>query len=411
MISITASNQVKALHKQKAEHAVTKVLSQSDPLIEALLAQIDGAGESLKSLDSFKNKFSRYALVGIGGSSLGIQVFTQFFAKSNFIFFDNVDAAEFDGQIKAMGSLDDVGWLFISKSGETIETLAVLEYVDQLYSEKNKNLSLQSLIITEKKQSSLSQWAKERNTPQYEIPLKVGGRFSALSYVGLVPAYLMGLDLQAMARGTHQALESKNELVTFTAEALASFDRQEWITMLWSYSSRLKNLGLWWQQLWAESLAKKVDLNKSPAPRVSTPLSLVGATDQHSLLQQIIEGYHDKFVVFLRLQDAEAGSMILKKPKLVVTQALQGLKLGDLLHAEALATQQSLTDAGVSNMSMKIDKLDEENLAYLMMFMQISILVLGSALNLNPLNQPGVEHGKILCKKILAEAQFLNGSK
>lgn len=404
MIKVDISNLKLSSHVGETSlQAVSETLEKANPLIEALLSQMDQAPEALRALDEIKTQYKKFAVVGIGGSSLGVQVFTQFFAKTNFTFFDNVDAAEFESQMKSFTSLDEVYWLFISKSGETIETLAALEFIDQIYSENKKDLGRQALVITENKPSALSQWAAERKVKQFEIPLAVGGRYSGLSNVGLIPAYLMGLDLKALAKGARQALQAKAELSNFVSECLASFERQEWITVLWSYSSRLKNFGLWWQQLWAESLAKKVDLNQKPALRVSTPLCLVGATDQHSVLQQVYEGYRDKFVIFLRAHPAEDGSISLKKAQTGPTQVLQGRKLGDLLQAEAIATQQSLGEAGVSNMTLQLQQLNEESLGYAMMFMQISVLALGNALNLNPLNQPGVEHGKILCKKILTE--------
>lgn len=404
---LSSTGRVSRQDQERSEQALLKVFEKPDPLIDSLLFQLDHGPSQLQSLDAVKKQYSRFAVVGIGGSSLGIQVLTQFFSNSQFTYFDNVDAVEFESQMRSLGSLDEVFWLFISKSGETIETLAVLEFVNQIYSENKKNLAKQCLVITEKKQNSLNEWAKNRDVQQFEIPQTVGGRFSVLSHVGLVPAYLMGLNIQALNRGARKAIESKKDLTSFTAEVLSSFNREEWITVLWNYSSRLRNFGLWWQQLWAESLAKKENLEKSPAPRVSTPYSLVGATDQHSVLQQINEGFGDKFVLFLRFAAAEKGSYSLEKAHTQPTQILQSLRLGDLLQAEAIATQQSLTESGVSNMTLQIENFDEENLGYLLMFMQISILALGKALNINPLNQPGVERGKILCKKILMKTHNL----
>ncbi len=389
--------------KQLSDKAVSDILDQKNTLLEALFFQLNNTSEITKNLQSIKNKFKRFAVVGIGGSSLGIQAMAQFFAKTNFTFFDNVDAVEFESQMNQLGNLDEVYWIFISKSGETIETLAALEFIDQIYLEQNKNLKTQCLVITENKKSSLSDWASLNHVIKFEIPLAVGGRYSTLSFVGLVPAYLMGLDLNRLAEGSKQAIHDRNNLVDFVSECLASFERKEWITVLWSYSSRLKIFGLWWQQLWAESLAKKVDLTGAQAPRVSTPLCLVGATDQHSVLQQINEGFHDKFVLFLRLQAAEEGQYRLRATQTAQTGALKGLRLGDLLKAEALATQQSLTEVSVSNMTLLQDDISEQSLGYLMMFMQVAVLAIGKALNLNPLNQPGVEFGKVLCKKNLAE--------
>lgn len=386
--------------------AAAHIFGHSIPMNEAIFKQLASAKEDLKPLDAIKVKYSKFALVGIGGSSLGVQVYTQFFSNSRFTFFDNADAVEFENQLLELGSLKDVFWIFISKSGETIETLAALDFVEQLYSSQNLKLSEQSAVVTENKPSSLSTWAREKKVMQFEVPLDVGGRYSALSHVGLVPAYLMNLNIDSLAKGAKEALAQKELIQTFAAATLSSFERQEWITILWGYSSKLKTFGLWWQQLWAESLAKKIDLNGKPALRVSTPVPLVGATDQHSVLQQVIEGHRDKFVVFLRSATAEAGKDRLQKSGLAATQVIQGMRFGDLLRAEAMATQQNLTEEGISNLAFQISAFDEENLGFLFMFMQMVVLVIGKAINVNPLNQPGVERGKVLCKNNLLESRL-----
>ncbi len=400
---ISSVKAVTKAQREKAQSAVEQLLSNNHPLLAALQKQMGSAASDFKNLETVKNSFTQFAVVGIGGSSLGIQVLSQYFSKSNFVYFDNVDAAQFEHQMNSFENLDKVFWLFISKSGETIETLAALEFIDQIYQQKGKNLKTQSLVITEKKANSLSHLAASHKVPQYEIPVEVGGRFSVLSYVGLIPAYLMGLNIPAIETGARKAIADIELVTEFVAEVLASFEREEWITVLWSYSSHLKNFGFWWQQLWAESLAKKISLDSRPAVRVSTPLPLVGATDQHSVLQQVVEGAKDKMVVFLRVGASEGGRLRLLQSHCEPTKSLKGLRLGDLLKAEVLATQQSLIESGISNISLQIDKLDEENLGFLLMFTQLSVLALGRALNLNPLDQPGVERGKILCKALLAD--------
>lgn len=400
---VAQATKIQDRDQQLVAKAMSEVFGNSIPMNEAIFKQLAKSKEDLKALDPIKKKFSKFALVGIGGSSLGVQVYTQFFSNTQFTFFDNADAVEFENQLEQLGSLKEVFWIFISKSGETIETLAALEFVEQIYSAQNLNLSQQSAVVTENKPSSLSSWAREKKVMQFEVPLEVGGRYSALSHVGLVPAYLMNLNIEALAKGAQEALAQKDLIQTFAAATLSSFDRQEWITVLWGYSSKLKTFGLWWQQLWAESLAKKIDLNGQPALRVSTPVPLVGATDQHSVLQQVIEGHRDKFVVFLRSATAEAGKDRLFKSGLPATQLMQGLRFGDLLRAEAMATQQNLTEEGISNLAFQISAFDEENLGFLFMFMQMVVLVIGKAINVNPLNQPGVERGKVLCKNNLTE--------
>ena len=269
---ISSSKTVSETQKELSRTSVEHLFKPEYPLLKALQDQMRSAVSDFKPLENIKKNYSQFAIVGIGGSSLGIQVLSQYFSKSNFVYFDNIDAVQFENQMNSFENLDKVFWLFISKSGETIETLATLEFIDQIYQQKGKNLKTQSLVITEKKSNSLNMLAAKHGVPQYEVPIDVGGRFSVLSYVGLVPAYLMGLNITAIEAGARKALANKELVVSFVAEALASFDRQEWVTVLWSYSSQLKNFGFWWQQLWAESLAKKTSLNSQTVQRVSTPL-------------------------------------------------------------------------------------------------------------------------------------------
>lgn len=391
------------LISQKSLRAVEMALKNHAQLAQALLAGFSQSRDIQQKLEKFKSQFTKFVVVGIGGSSLGIQVLQEYFAKKDFIFIDNVDAYEFDFQLSQLTDYKKTLWLFVSKSGETIETLSTLELIHQFYSEKGLNLGLNSIVITENKESSLNEWAQKNAVLSFEIPMVVGGRYSILSPVGLVPAALMNLDLSALEKGARSAMAQPQLIAQFVAEVLKSFDRKEYITVLWSYSSRLKKFGFWWQQLWAESLGKKLNLKGEAARRASTPLPLIGATDQHSVLQQIAEGSKDKFVIFLRSQMAESGQQQIKSPIFKTSSDLKSKTLGHLLRAEADATQMSLDVLKVSNLTLKSDHHDEENLGFLFMFFQIAVLAIGHELEINPVDQPGVEHGKKLCNQLLAD--------
>lgn len=388
---------------QKSLRAVETALKTHAKLTDALLQSLNDNPSITKKLQNYKNKFTTTVVVGIGGSSLGVQVLQEYFAAKNFVFMDNVDALEFSYQLAELHDLSKTLWLFVSKSGETIETLASLEFISQHYQEQGIPLAPNSIVITEEKTSSLSQWAQKNDVLQFTIPVVVGGRYSVLSPVGLVPAALMGLDLSAFEKGARSALVSSKSIALFVAEILQSFEREEYITVLWSYSSRLKKFGFWWQQLWAESLGKKLSLKGGPAARVSTPMPLVGATDQHSVLQQVAEGAKDKFVIFLRNAAAESGKVVIKSPQFEVCSDLKSKSLGHLLAAEADATEMSFDALKISHMTLKTAAHNEETLGFLFMFFQTAVLAIGQALEINSVDQPGVEHGKKLCKQILAD--------
>lgn len=346
----------------------------------------------------FAAKFKKLVIVGLGGSSLGTRVIAEVFRSKTLFFIDNVDAIEFETLVEELGDLKDIAWAFISKSGTTIESLCALELLEQIYQQEKLNLAANSIVISENKENTLMRWARQNNIPACEVPEDVGGRFSVLSPVGMFPAAYLGLDLEKFRLGAKQALQDTAVVTQMMAQVLQSFSRQEWITLLWPYNARLKNFGSWYQQLWAESLAKTVTRAGQPAPRVSTPMWAVGASDQHSILQQVMEGAKDKFVVFMRVEEAEGGSQRIQKTHFQETMNLHGRTMGELLRAEALATQEALNQNGVSTMTLTTQLLDEESLGYLFMFWQLVVAGLGEYLQIDAFNQPGVELGKVLAK-------------
>lgn len=373
-------------------------MDRSDIGFPKLVERIPLWEQSYKAGQLFHEKYTRLVIVGLGGSSLGTRVIAEVFRAKNLFFVDNVDALEFDTLIEELGDLKEVGWVFISKSGTTIESLCALEFLQQIYSEEKLSLAAQSLVISEPRENTLTNWARQNKVSVCDIPLDVGGRFSVLSPVGMVPAAFLGLDLEKIRLGAQKALHSQELLVNTMAQMAQSFQREEWITLLWFYSSRMKNFGSWFQQLWAESLGKSSSRLGGPAPRASTPMWAVGASDQHSILQQVMEGARDKFVVFFRVEEAEGGSQRLHRSQFKETQDLQGHTMGELLRVEALATQEALSQNGISTMTLKTKVLDEQTLGYLFMFWELVVAGLGEYLQINAFDQPGVELGKRLAK-------------
>ncbi|MFZ4405440.1 MAG: glucose-6-phosphate isomerase, partial [Pseudobdellovibrionaceae bacterium] len=351
--------------------------------------------------EKFKNKYSDLVVVGIGGSSLGPKAIAEVFRKTHVHFLDNVDALEFEYLLKRI-NLQDTCWAFISKSGNTIEVLCALDLVEQFYLQQNISFYERCIAISENKPSSLTQWADRHQVARCEVPLNVGGRFSVLSPVGMFPAAFMGLDLGQFRFGAMQALQKNNLVTEMIAQIKESFEREEWITLLWPYCSRIKFLGMWYQQLWAESLGKKLDLKGNAAPRASTPMCATGSTDQHSILQQVMEGAKDKFIIFLRILDAEAGEIRIKDPQFTETQDLKNKSMGDLLRAEALATQEALNQNGTHSITLKMTSLNEAGLGFLMMYFQLLVSGLGQSMGIDAFNQPGVELGKIIAKQKLS---------
>jgi glucose-6-phosphate isomerase len=303
--------------------------------------------------------------------------------------------------------MNKIGWVLISKSGNTIETLTQADYVNQFYQQHGMSWLDKVLVITEPRENPLSKFAKEHQIPTLEIPVDVGGRFSVLSPVGMFPAAFMGLDLNEFKKGASEALKSSAAITELAAHTEQSFVRNEWITVFWAYSSLLKSFGFWIQQLWAESLAKKLDRNNKPAPRASTPISCVGPTDQHSILQQFSEGEKDKFIVFLRCEATESAGVDLQGSLFNNIFNMSGKKFGHLLKAEATATRRALTEDGISTLTLELPNISESTVGFLFMYFELVVACLGEGMNINTFNQPGVELGKIIAKDLLINNKSL----
>lgn len=371
------------------------------PNRSALWASCEEAGKSLRS------KYKTMIVLGIGGSSLGGRVIKEALkgkTDRQVIFWDNVDPLSIDAQLTALkNDLKTVCWALISKSGNTIETLTQGDYVNQFYKAQQLKWTDHCIVITEPKKSPLADFADAHKIPRLEVPLDVGGRFSVLTPVGMLPAAFMGLNVQEIRKGAEIALQSSELVAELAAQSEQSFARNEWITVFWSYSDSLKEFGFWIQQLWAESLAKAEDRKGKAALRASTPLPCVGPTDQHSILQQIADGAKDKFVVFMRHEASESSGAVINETLFSCGDLMLHKKLGDLLKAEAIATQMGLTQKKVSNLTLTVPAITERELGFLFMYFELVVATIGERLDINTFNQPGVELGKIIAKDILSK--------
>ncbi len=351
-----------------------------------------------------KKSSKEVVILGIGGSALGTRaILDALDTKTAIHILDNVDSFSFFKSLDAL-DLKECHFLIISKSGQTIETLTQAEFVDQALLKRSlPGLSKVSTVISEFEKNPLTDWAKQENVPMLEIPKNVGGRFSVLTPVGLLPAAVAGLDIRKFSEGANWAKKQDQLITELSAQALMSFERGEWITLFWSYCDRLLSFGFWLQQLWAESLAKSNNRLKQKAPRASTPLPCKGSTDQHSILQQVMEGERDKFIYFFRVSESEnSGPKIQKSLFHGGQESMNQKTMGQLFAAQAEAMRVSLAEAQVQSVTCQAEKLDEASLGALFMLFQYVIGTLGEVMNINAYDQPGVEAGKVATKKLLA---------
>lgn len=245
------------------------------------------------------------------------------------------------------------------------------------------------------------------------VPENVGGRFSVLSPVGLLPAAVCGVDPGALLTGAARMEERcrgdvlERNPAGLVATLLHHADRAQGrpIHVLMPYADRLRPVADWFQQLWGESLGKAHTLSGEPRPTGPTPLAAVGATDQHSLLQLLMEGPHDKVVVFVHVDDPGAGVPIPDRhPGIPALAYLAGRSLAELLAAERVATAEALRRAGRPNATLHLPRVGPEELGELFMLLEIATVYAGALYDVDPLDQPGVELGKQLTYGMLGRA-------
>lgn len=350
-----------------------------------------------------RSRFKKLVLIGIGGSALGPQTIDDIFGTGQLFVLDNLDPVKIQRLDQMIHEVDieNVGFVITSKSGSTMETMALASIYVEALKKRGLKVGKHCVAITEPAQNPLRKWAVSNDCACLDVPLDVGGRYSVLSPVGMLAAAFLNTDLSEWRKGAAAALQAQELCVQMAAHCLDSFRREEWITVSFFYSSVLKNLGGWWQQLWAESLAKKLDLKNQRGPRVSTPLCAVGACDQHSLLQQMMEGAPDKWILFYSIDQYETMGHQIQSPLFSELSYVQGHRLGKILNTEARATHAGLLLSGISATHVVMKDLSSHSIGFYFMHWQLVVAVLGEILNIDAYTQPGVELAKRLAKENL----------
>lgn len=375
--------------------------------------------------DSFGQWFETIVVIGIGGSSLGARALTDALLglhwnltsdedRDHFprlFFLENADPETFSG---LMGCIDPRRTLFnvVSKSGSTAETMAQFLAVEELLAQylDEEKVPGHLLFTTDPGSGALRRLADERGIPSLAVPPAVGGRYSVLSPVGLLPAAVTGVDVAALMDGARAMAErcSVAELHRNPAGMLAVLlhaadtELARPIHVIMPYGDRLRSLGLWFQQLWAESLGKTVDGPGRPERVGPTPVAALGAVDQHSLLQLLMDGPPDKVVLFVRVRTPSVRVDIPRRHVDVDAFGyLGGHELGELLETERRATAEALRRAGRPSLTLELDRLDARVMGELFMLLQLATVHAGALYGVNPLDQPGVELGKRLAFGLL----------
>jgi len=362
------------------------------------------------------DRIENVVILGIGGSSLGTKAIDRLLEYStkrdenairrrnnkNLIFLENVDPNEIEESLKGV-RVDNSVFIVISKSGGTIETTSSFKFLLKRFGLTFDDEVFQnSFIIITDKNSPLDQFANDFNLKVFHLPTNVGGRFSVLSAVGLLPLALVGYDIGEILAGAKELKESffakKEDMLIKKAYYYAINREKTPINVLFSYSSAFKFFNEWFVQLWAESLGK---INRDGEHVGLTPVGLIGSIDQHSFLQLIIEGPKDKNVTMIKVKNFDNDLMIpdITLPHLEKTDFINNHTFNELINAQCDATMQSILDQDIGLDRIVIDRLTEKSVGYLILYFELLTSLTGYFLNLNTYDQPGVELGK----KILQE--------
>lgn len=362
--------------------------------------------ESCKKIHTkFKDK-KAFVQVGIGGSSLGPEMLVTALSKTDceFQFINNIDPDKIFEQLKTI-NIEETVFYFVSKSGGTAETMAGFAIISNLLLEKGvKESDLKNYYVfaTDPTKSDLLNLGNELGVDCLEIPSNVGGRFSVLTPVGFLPALFAGLDCDALLNGANNLKtellneDLENNILIKTASFLMhqkSLGRNQ--TVMMPYSSKLRDLGFWFVQLWAESLGKKLSLNGETVFEGLTPIPGYGATDQHSQVQLFMEGPHDKVMIMLQVNNFDNDFSLKNNFNAPRLEKLSSHSLSGLMEAEFVGSLMALKEQERPYIHLEIPKNNEESMGEMILFFESLTAVMGSALNIDPFDQPGVELGKI----------------
>lgn len=350
----------------------------------------------IEKINGFAKKnsdFEHIVVCGIGGSALGAVCLQQSLGHlymNKLHVLDNIDPII----IKELEEVIDYSktlFIVITKSGETVETLSQYDYFSKKIKENGYELNEHMVVITGPQQNPLRDEAEKEDLEVFDIPEDVGGRFSVLTVVGLLPAKLIGIDIEKLLEGAKEmrdkflSLDSKNNLPYQLAKTQFNLSQKgKTVNVLMPYSQKLIKFADWFRQLLAESTGKD--------GKGITPINALGVTDQHSQLQLYNDGPNDKLIIFVEVKNLG--------PEIEISAPYQ-TTFAQLMQTEKAAVTTTLTKNGRPNMTISVDSVSEETLGQLFLLFEGATAFLGELMGINAFDQPGVELSKKLTKEAL----------
>ncbi|NPA52773.1 MAG: glucose-6-phosphate isomerase [Aquificae bacterium] len=361
-----------------------------------------------------RKEFDYFVLIGIGGSSLGAQMLFESLTWLNhnhfdfpkFYVLDNVDPEKFEAVMERI-EIEKTCFNVVTKSGSTVETIANFAIVlDILKQTIGKDYKKHLVFTTDPEKGFLRAFGNEHGIKMFDIPPKVGGRFSVLSAVGLLPAAVVGIKIDQLLKGAkkmdlicsiEEHVEHNPAYLIAVLHYLANMRRGKNIAVMMPYAQRLTAFVDWWRQLWAESLGKD-GLGQ-------TPVKALGTVDQHSQIQLYRDGPRDKIITFIQVENFERD---LKIPENIPEEIsyLKGHTLSEILNKELLGTKAALIKSKIPNLTITLDEINPYNIGMLIYMYELATGFSGYLYKIDPFDQPAVEEGKNFTYALMGREGF-----
>jgi glucose-6-phosphate isomerase len=376
----------------------------------ALANARDDLDEMHDVAEHFRENFDRLVVLGTGGSSLGGQALTSLIDGEwyrtpdglTLNYMDNLDGYSFN-RLLTQSNRGRTAYLVVSKSGSTIDTIS--QFLTALYAVREtmgeKNLQYHFVLITEPGDNPLRRIAAKYNIRVLDHATDVGGRFSVLSLVGLIPALAAGQDASLVRKGAARVLEETMRSPGTAAPVLGAAlsiglarHKNVSTSIMMPYGNQMKSFAAWYCQLWAESLGKN--------GQGTTPVQANGPVDQHSQLQLYLDGPADKMFTLISMNTAGSGPEISPElAELAGFDYLAGKTMGDVVIALHQATGETLARNGRPTRLFEIESLNEETMGALFMHFMLETHIAARLLGVNAVDQLAVEEGKSLARSLL----------
>jgi glucose-6-phosphate isomerase len=376
------------------------------------------SAEQVKEVgERFKDGCENFVVLGIGGSALGnialqtalnpymYNIDSRQRTRPRIFVFDNVDPQQFGSFLNFIeDKLEKTVFNVISKSGRTAETASQFLTVRKLLLDKLGESGLKNQVITttDTKEGTLRKITDAAGFSSLKVPDGVGGRFSVLSHVGLLSAYMGGIDIDELLEGACDMDEKVSSEDFFSNPAAVNaavnyyyYNTGKRNSVMFPYSYALKDLADWYRQLWAESLGKSENLKGQKVNIGPTPIKALGTTDQHSQVQLYREGPNDKLFTFLEVEDFERELAIGDAPdEASELSYLAGSDMGKLINSEKKATEFALIKDKRPCLTVSFEKISPYTIGQFIYLFEVTTSITGELFGINTYNQPAVELGK-----------------